>query len=420
MKGLIEKCKQFRRIICYGAGKYGRIVCNYLSENGIDIDAFVVTGSYYRKSVLGKPVFDIYTYNLSQDGTGVIICGNSSIIESMKDTLEGMSFSDYFIVDDQLIESIDQVSRYDTKYDEKGRKRILLYHRVINLVSDPWRLSIDPEFFEWQIEYLHNNYDIVPFGEMEVDSSKEQVSITFDDGYFDNYSIVLPILERYGVPATIFVSSQNVGKEVEFWWDEIERHIYSNSNCPKRVSLDGVEYELENDDMKWDACWSIRNKFKGMNAKERAIALRELANVTGDNSGPRGDRRSVSVDELKRLDESPFISIGGHTVTHSCLASLERDEKKWEIEESKSELEKLLGHKLVSFAFPFGRKTDYDEETIRIALNAGYSHIAAVDMRYPKGELARYNPERATVYFEGRKIARKDWEREFMRFMILT
>ena len=89
----------------------------------------------------------------------------------------------------------------------------LMYHRISNCCVDPWQLTVSPVHFEQQLQILYKtgrvkslshfqssletNYDIRPF-----------ILLTFDDGYIDNFTHVKPLLEKYELPATFFISSK--------------------------------------------------------------------------------------------------------------------------------------------------------------------------------------------------------------------
>lgn len=89
---------------------------------------------------------------------------------------------------------------------------IFYYHRVadLNFVDsnvDDW--NVTPQHFERQIATLSDFADVVPLSDLlhclRPGNQKPLVSLTFDDGYANFYSQVLPVLKRYRVPATAFV-----------------------------------------------------------------------------------------------------------------------------------------------------------------------------------------------------------------------
>ena len=88
---------------------------------------------------------------------------------------------------------------------------VLTYHRIAEPGVDPWRLSVSPERFAGQMEVLRQQARPVTLEELvskRIDKgAKPAVAVTFDDGYVNNLSAAKPILERLGVPATVFVCS---------------------------------------------------------------------------------------------------------------------------------------------------------------------------------------------------------------------
>ena len=62
--------------------------------------------------------------------------------------------------------------------------------------------------------------------------------VTFDDGYADNLWNAKPLLERYDVPAAVFVTTGYAGQDREFWWDELETLLLERAGrCRKRCTL---------------------------------------------------------------------------------------------------------------------------------------------------------------------------------------
>lgn len=87
---------------------------------------------------------------------------------------------------------------------------VLMYHAIDR---SGWKLSVIPETFERQVKYLAQKgwavplADVVAYAKGEKKLQSHAVAVTFDDGYRDLMTTVLPILERYRIPATVFVPS---------------------------------------------------------------------------------------------------------------------------------------------------------------------------------------------------------------------
>lgn len=78
---------------------------------------------------------------------------------------------------------------------------------------------------------------------------------------------------------------------------------------------------------------------------------------------------NLTMAQLKEIAGSGLIEIGAHTLNHTYLEGLPVERVRFEVEESKKELEKLLNQKVVSFAYPYGV---FDEKTIEVVIKAGF------------------------------------------------
>ena len=258
---------------------------------------------------------------------------------------------------------------------------VLLYHRVTILDSDPYLLTVTPENFRMQMKFLKDNFPILRFETDWLNVQKPSVVITFDDGYADNFIEALPIIEDIGVPVTFFIATGTIGTKREFWWDDIERLILKSVN-PKPY------FELENGiySQRWPTRTDSERKifFKEMHLLMKKIGfeqrekwlcqLREWANA--DENG-RQSHRAMTQEELCALAKSPFVTIGAHTVTHTCLSSLTPDQQRKEITLSIKNIEEWTHKKVNVFSYPFGNRGDYTKGSIHICRDLGLIKVAS-------------------------------------------
>src|SRR5437773_7329055 len=129
---------------------------------------------------------------------------------------------------------------------------ILLYHRVADVRPDPWSLCVTPQHFAEHLEVLRQQSRPMHLQQLvsrlrDGNLPRHAVAITFDDGYADNLLQAKPALERYDIPATVFVATGNIEQAHEFWWDELERLLLQPGTLPEelRLSIDGKTYRWE-------------------------------------------------------------------------------------------------------------------------------------------------------------------------------
>ena len=93
---------------------------------------------------------------------------------------------------------------------------IFMYHRVAETICDPWGISVPPARFREQLEHLRADWTILAMDELVAALEAQALprhaaALTFDDGYADNALVAKPILEDYGIPATMFLTTGSLG-----------------------------------------------------------------------------------------------------------------------------------------------------------------------------------------------------------------
>jgi peptidoglycan/xylan/chitin deacetylase (PgdA/CDA1 family) len=172
---------------------------------------------------------------------------------------------------------------------------------------------------------------------------RRSILTTFDDGYANLLSVATPILERFGVPATLFACTGPIASGEPLWTDRVA------------AALGDAEVER---------------------MKDESDDVRRHV-VSGTNPSPfRHDHcRLMNVDEFRRLTANRLWSIGGHTHTHPILARCSPEVQRGEIVGNLDRLEELIGDRPRAFAYPNGRpERDFDETTRRILAESGVNY----------------------------------------------
>ena len=160
MQELDEFCENHRRIYCYGAGRFGREICVYLAEHGIQLNGFIVTSREPDiTSVLG---IKIYAFNdiKIEDGDGIIVAVGSKFVDEIVAILRKNSINSFFLVNNELLEEIEGSTDYSETYISNQFVNVLLYHRVTSIEDDYWNIAVDPQYFEEQIRWISDYYPI--------------------------------------------------------------------------------------------------------------------------------------------------------------------------------------------------------------------------------------------------------------------
>lgn len=258
--------------------------------------------------------------------------------------------------------------------------RILLYHRVEYLDDDYNMQAVTPDNFESQMRYLSEHYDVLSLDSSIEDwfenGSRDAVIISFDDGYYDFLHNAVPVLEKYHIPATIFITTGNIDSDQENWTDSILRAIFSNNKHNDFFTFEDEfyhgKYPTRNYQEKYDFYQLVRRFFLVSSAEKRKMYEDDLLKWSGLSRTGRKNRRIMTSEEIKKISQKREISIGAHTVTHACLRHLSVSEQRTEILESKKSLEKIIGKEVKLFSYPFGSKDDYSDVTVGLLKDLGF------------------------------------------------
>ena len=222
---------------------------------------------------------------------------------------------------ESIVENIEKIYQREIVKKKKYEMPVIMYHRVIKDESEKGvhGTYVTVEQFEEQMKYLkRKGYETVTFKDLLNNRYKQR----FDK---DKKWIMLTFDDGY---KDNYENAFPILKKYQF-----KGIIYV---------LDGIEYN------KWDV----------------------------DNPGnPEKRFTLMNQDELLEM-QNYGIEFGGHTSTHPRLAELSTEQVKSEIINSKSNIEKIVGRELLSFAYPYG---SLNEEVKRIPQEAGYKFAVATD-----------------------------------------
>jgi peptidoglycan/xylan/chitin deacetylase (PgdA/CDA1 family) len=206
------------------------------------------------------------------------------------------------------------------------------------------------------------------------------VAVTFDDGYVDNLREAKPRLAAAEVPATLFLTTGAVGQRTEYWWDELARGILLRGpalDC--EVVIAGEPCRLvfsRSDDTEDGSSWraweeprtareaaylAVWRRLRIVSAGEREAVMNRLRDLL-DSPPPDVKDLPMTEGEVGELAAGGLFEIGGHTVTHPVLPTLDPAERRREILQGRIACERLVQGPVAGFAYPHGA-LDADSRT---------------------------------------------------------
>lgn len=259
--------------------------------------------------------------------------------------------------------------------DPRGAGAIVLaYHSIAEPTTDPHDIVVPPDQFERHLQILSTMGPSLPLSELSQHIRTGTLTdlsfaITFDDGYANNLHTAKPILERYGVPATVFIATEPLGG-TPFWHDELAALILADETPRGSVTLevngDAYSWDLEGQDRE-RIHHQLWERLRILDDRERRQALEALRAQLGQRH--RIIDCSLTQEELGELTRGGLIDIGAHTRTHPVLTQVTAEAARDEICGSKAGLEAYLGRPISAFAYPYG---EYSTREVALVREAGF------------------------------------------------
>ncbi|HXH11220.1 MAG TPA: polysaccharide deacetylase family protein [Alphaproteobacteria bacterium] len=283
----------------------------------------------------------------------------------------------------QLVRNSDAHIAFPFIQRQRSRSIIILaYHRV-NDGRDPFWPALPTAVFARQMEYLATFCHCYGLEEAvarltDNDVQDNAVAVTFDDGYRDNYLKAFPILQRFSIPATIFVATDAIGSGRILWHDQVSAAVWTTqASVLKGCRPIGRSYELQTPQSRREAQTAILHALRALDEEERAQWVAWLQRELAVEPWLQASELMLTWDDIKVMHQHG-IEFGAHTATHPVLSRVTSARAWAEIAESKATLEQHLGGPVRGFAYPSGRRQDFTATTKRLVQDAGYGYAVTM------------------------------------------
>ncbi len=193
------------------------------------------------------------------------------------------------------------------------------------------------------------------------------VCVTFDDGYLNNLTVAQPVLQKYQIPATVYVATA-FSNGTNMWNDRL---IYLFGQQQKdHLLLDDLRVELKDWASRREQAYQWLKKLKYLPPSERSATIDRFYH---QNQATEQPALMMTPAQIRQL-AARGITIGAHTVDHPILKVLPATEQQQQIVSSKLQLEDWLQQPVNHFAYPNGAEgVDFDATAVQLVQDCGFN-----------------------------------------------
>jgi peptidoglycan/xylan/chitin deacetylase (PgdA/CDA1 family) len=254
------------------------------------------------------------------------------------------------------------------------------FHRIGSRGDTAWERTIwdvTAEELDRRLTLIRHSADLIGPADLlglEGIPRGRHVLLTFDDGYREWATAVLPVLRSHGVSAAFFLATGFIDRPRPPWWYELPWMV---RHSPHQALPAGswLETELRLDGDRRDvAAEALLDLYKTLPGDRAEAFLDWVAEASGSGRCERSETKEDWLTwEMARELRDAGMEIGGHTVDHPVLARLPAEEQHRQILECGRRIEAELKRPMRMFSYPVGLPDSYGNEARAALREAGVS-----------------------------------------------
>ncbi len=256
-------------------------------------------------------------------------------------------------------------------------------------------LSVSVDVFDKQLAFIDRHFEVVTLEKLlayvngDCRISRQPLSITFDDGYKDNYLYAFPQLLKYGFPAMFYLTTDCIDAKRPLWTSELRHIIFQSPKSSLYVNSLKAGFSMESEKERLTTIQELKAKIVVMEKWQREEILEELRREAGISTADK-----LSLDDIMlnwsdvKLMRNYRMQFGAHTLSHPSLPNIPEHEARNEILSSKRVLEERLCEEIRHFSYPNpGDKQHSSERIAAILKEAGFSSaVTSIPGRVVEGD----------------------------------
>lgn len=259
--------------------------------------------------------------------------------------------------------------------------RVLFYHGASN-VTDPFvqGLHIAPEALKKQLDYLLKHYEIISMEEYDHRFTSgtfngKEITLTFDDGYQNNLTVLAPILKELSLPFTVFISTNHIDSGNRFATFIGRAVIMTPTLSRLQIPCINLDLSLTTPRQRKKTFKKVSRKLKHSDIETVDLISKQIIeNISGQEYQTLCQQylsdAPMNWDEVATLQKEYNCTIGSHCLDHFICGPFQQTEEiKKQIIHSKEMIEKRLNTPCFYLAYPNG---DIDDRALKAVADAGY------------------------------------------------
>lgn len=245
----------------------------------------------------------------------------------------------------------------------RNKLKIIYYHTISDSFLEyfPKETTQSIDTFKRQIHYLNKRYNIISLEEAifkfeNKENFNNNLVITTDDGFKENYTIISPILNDFNLKFTALLCNNFIDNKSLMWRNVLFyiKNKVSKEEINKVIEQSYSTYELslpkkEEDIMQWSLrTWPYKLKDELASFFWESLFEESIEDFLNEK------KPYLTSSQVNEMLNSGF-TIGSHSRSHPYFKDMTNNEIRFETIEAANQLEEKFNTKISSFSFPFER-----------------------------------------------------------------